>query len=61
MRFNVEGRIRNAMRHTLSVGQVRGRLIHDQVIRVDGLRHRAVAQWARVDLLETVAAKPRHE
>ena len=49
------------MRDPLGVAQVGRRVVHDEVVGVHALGHRAPAQGAEVDLLEGRAAKAQHE
>ncbi len=45
----------------LGVAQVGCRVIDDQVVGVDRLAYRTVAQRAEIDLLKGRAAKPKHQ
>ena len=49
------------MRHALGVAEIRGRVVHDQVVSVHCLAYGPIAQRAVVDLFERRAAETQHE
>ena len=49
------------MRDTQGAGQVRGLVVHDQVVGIDAVGRRAIAQRAEVNLLERGAAKAQQK